>query len=143
MACSCRRKLRAAADAKRWMDCLGLIAVRMESDGKLQLIKCLHTFVWAVLAGSILAIPFFAYSGKLSVAWTLIGFVLIEVVVLAANRMRCPLTDVAGRYTKDRQDNFDIYLPLWVARYNRQIFGALYIIGFVYTFIVWVGGIAT
>ncbi len=87
----------------------------MESDSKLRLIKSLHTFVWAVFAGSILAIPFFAYSRKLSVAWILIGFVLIEVVVLAANRMRCPLTDVAGRYTKDRQDNFDIYLPLCVA----------------------------
>jgi len=124
------------------MDCLGLIALRMESDGKLRLIKSLHTFVWAVFAGSILAIPFFAYSRKLSVAWTLIGFVLIEVVVLAANRMRCPLTDVAGRYTEDRQDNFDIYLPLFVARYNKQIFGALYVIGFVYTLIVWVGGIA-
>ena len=115
----------------------------MESGGKLRLIKSVHTFVWAVFAGSILAIPFFAHSRRLSVAWTLIGFVLIEVVVLAANRMRCPLTDIAGRYTKDRQDNFDIYLPLWVARYNKQIFGALFVIGFVYTITVWVSGIVT
>ena len=120
-----------------------MIALRMESDSKLRLIRSLHTFVWAVFAGSILAIPFFAYSRKLSVAWTLIGFVLIEVVVLVANRMRCPLTDVAGRYTENRQDNFDIYLPLCVARYNKQIFGALYVIGFVYTLIASVGGITT
>ena len=25
------------------------------------------------------------------------------------------LTDVAARYTPERQDNFDIYLPLWLA----------------------------
>jgi hypothetical protein len=75
----------------------------MESDIKLRIIKSIHTLVWAVFAGSIIAIPAFAYIGQLSVAWTLIGLVLIEVVVLAANRMKCPLTDVAGRYTKDRQ----------------------------------------
>jgi hypothetical protein len=117
--------------------------MRMESDGKLRMIKGLHTLVWAVFAGSIIAIPAFAYAGQLSVAWTLIGVVLIEVVVLAANRMRCPLTDVAGRYTRDRQDNFDIYLPLWLARHNKQIFGGLYVGGFVYTFVIWVGRITT
>jgi hypothetical protein len=113
----------------------------MESDRKLRLIKGIHTLVWAVFAGSILAIPSFTYDGKLSIAWTLIGLVLIEVVILAANRMRCPLTDVAGRYTKDRQDNFDIFLPLWLARYNKQIFGGLYVVGVVYTFIIWVSRI--
>jgi hypothetical protein len=111
----------------------------MESDNKLRIIRGLHTLVWAVFAGSIIAIPAFAYHGQLSVAWSLIGFVFLEVVVLVANRMRCPLTDVAARYTKDRQDNFDIYLPLWLARYNKQIFGGLYVVGFVYTFVIWVG----
>lgn len=117
--------------------------MRMKSDGKLRIIKCLHTLVWAVFAGSIVAIPALVYAGQLSVAWTFIGLVLIEVVVLVANRMRCPLTDVAGRYTKDRQDNFDIYLPLWLARYNKQIFGGLYVAGFIYTFIIWVARLTT
>ncbi len=40
---------------------------------------------------------------------------LVEVAVLAFNGMRCPLTDLAARYTDDRRDNFDIYLPLWLA----------------------------
>jgi hypothetical protein len=111
--------------------------MRMELDDKLRIIKSLHTLVWAVFAGSIIAIPALAYNGQLLFAWTLIGFILIEVVVLAANRMKCPLTDVAGRYTKERQANFDIYLPLWLARYNKQIFGGLYVAGFAYTFIVW------
>ena len=47
--------------------------------------------------------------------------------------MRCPLTDVAARYTSDRRDNFDIYLPLWLARYNKHVFGTLYVAGIVYT----------
>jgi hypothetical protein len=46
---------------------------------------------------------------------------MIEVAVLVLNRMRCPLTGIAARFTEDRRANFDIYLPLWLARYNKQI----------------------
>ena len=42
---------------------------------------------------------------------------------------RCPLTDIAARYTTDRADNFDIYLPLLLARYNKQIFTAIFLAG--------------
>ena len=63
----------------------------------------------------------------------MIAAVAVEVVILALNRMRCPLTNVAERYTDDRRDNFDIYLPLWLARYNKQIFGTLFVAGIVYT----------
>ena len=43
-----------------------------------------------------------------------------------------PLTAVAARYTDDRRANFDIYLPEWLARYNKQIFGPLYAMGVAY-----------
>jgi hypothetical protein len=108
----------------------------MEPETKLRSIKVIHTVAWAVFASSIVAIPVFAFLANLRIAWGLIGFVFLEVAVLVANRMRCPLTDVAGRYTSERQDNFDIYLPLWLARHNKQVFGALYIAGIVY--VVWV-----
>lgn len=108
----------------------------MRGPLKLRAIKLIHTLVWAVFAGSIFAIPVLASIGSLPVAWGLIAFVLIEVVVLAVNGMRCPLTGVAARYTAERQDNFDIYLPLWLARHNKQVFGGLYVAGIVYT--VWV-----
>jgi hypothetical protein len=104
----------------------------VKPDSKLRAIKLIHTLVWTIFAGSILAILVFAFIGLPQVAWGLIGFVSLEVVVLVANRMRCPLTDVAGRYTSDRQDNFDIYLPLWLARHNKQVFGGLYVAGIVY-----------
>jgi hypothetical protein len=32
-------------------------------------------------------------------------------------------------YTAERADNFDIYMPLWLARQNKTIFGALFIGG--------------
>lgn len=99
----------------------------------LHLIRFVHTAIWAIFAGSIVAIPVLAHRGNLEIAWGLIGLVFVEVVVLVANGMRCPLTDLAGRHTQDRRDNFDIYLPLWLARYNKEIFGALYVAGIAYT----------
>ena len=52
-----------------------------------------------------------------------------ECLVLVLNRMRCPLTDLAARHTEDRRDNFDIHLPLWLARHNKTVFGSLYLLG--------------
>jgi hypothetical protein len=63
--------------------------------------------------------------------------VLVECLVLALNRGRCPLTDLAGRYTTERADNFDIYLPLWLARYNKAIFGVLFVAGVLFVLTRW------
>lgn len=92
----------------------------------LRLIRTIHTVAWAVFAGAIVAVPIATWSGDLEAAGWLSGLVWIEVAILAANRMRCPLTGVAERYTDDRSDAFDIYLPGWLARHNKAIFGTLF-----------------
>jgi ABC-type uncharacterized transport system permease subunit len=94
----------------------------------LTLIKALHTVVWAVLAGCIVALPFFALRRRFDVAVILTIIILAEGCVLAMNHGRCPLTDVAARYTEDRRDSFDIYLPPWLARNNKTFFGTLFVI---------------
>lgn len=99
----------------------------------LRSVKLLHTVVWALFAGCIVALPIFVWRGQLPIAWTLVAIVTVEVIVLLANRFRCPLTDVAARYTDDRRANFDIYLPEWLARQNKLIFGILFGVGVVYT----------
>ena len=66
---------------------------------------------------------------------------VVEVAVLAANGLRCPLTDVAARYTDDRRDYFDIYLPLWLARHNKALFGSLFVLGMLFTVVIWAGWI--
>ena len=105
-------------------------------------VKIIHTVAWAFFAGCILALPVTAWLGAYRQAAILIGFVLIEVAILVVNGMRCPLTAVAARYTDDRRDNFDIYLPLWLARYNKLIFGWLFVAGIVFTIARWVGWIS-
>jgi hypothetical protein len=103
----------------------------------LRRVKFLHTAVWALFAGSIMLIPVAAGLQQWRLAFILIGLVSLECLVLALNRMMCPLTDVAARYTDDRKANFDIYLPLWLARYNKHIFGLLFFGGVVMTIVLW------
>ena len=54
-------------------------------------------------------------------------------LILASNGWRCPLTAIAARYTEDRRPNFDIFLPEWLAQYNKEIFGTLYVGGILFT----------
>lgn len=96
---------------------------------KLQQIKLLHTAVWAVMAAAILALPWLGWWRKFRWAFALTLLIIGECVVLAVNGGRCPLTDVAAGYTNNRACNFDIYLPLWLACYNKQIFGFLLVVG--------------
>ena len=114
-------------------------ACRMTNEARrrLRIVKLLHTAVWAVFAGCIVAIPVLAWQGRSALATVLAGVVLVEVLVLWLNGWRCPLTDVAARYTDDRRANFDIYLPEWLARYNKQIFGPLYAVGLLVLAIRW------
>jgi hypothetical protein len=99
----------------------------------LRAIKVAHTIVWALLVAVILAIPVLAWQDRfVAVAW-LTAIMLAEVAVLVVNGWRCPLTDLAARYTDDRRANFDIYLPLWLATYNKQIFGSLFAAGVVFS----------
>jgi hypothetical protein len=112
--------------------------VRVEPGTALVAVKVVHSLAWAFFAGCILALPVAALAGRLELAAWLAGAVLVEVAILAANRLRCPLTDLATRFTDDRRDNFDIYLPLWLARYNKQVFGTLFVAGGLVALWAWV-----
>ncbi len=94
----------------------------------LKTIKLLHTAVWAVMAGAIIVLPLAALLRRFDWAMGLTILILVECGVLALNKGRCPLTNLAARFTDGRADNFDIYLPQWLARYNKQIFGTLFVI---------------
>jgi hypothetical protein len=107
----------------------------------LKRIRVIHTIVWALFAACIFAIPLFAWRGDYTRAAWFIGIVFIECVVLVLNHMRCPLTPLAARYTEDRRDNFDIYLPEWLARHNKLIFGTLYVAGILFTLARWGGAL--
>jgi len=92
-------------------------------------IKVFHTLIWAFLASSIVALPVVGMLRRFRWAAILTGLVLLECGVLAVNGGRCPLSDLAARFTADRAHNFDIYLPSWLAQHNKVVFGVLFVAG--------------
>jgi hypothetical protein len=101
----------------------------MSAEQALTLIKVAHTAIWAVLATAIVAVPVAAMLGRFRLAAWLTALIVVECIVLALNGGRCPLTDLAARYTAGRAANFDIYLPRWLAEHNKAIFGGLFVVG--------------
>lgn len=109
----------------------------MTPAATLRIVKIVHTLAWAVFAGCIFAIPMLAWTGKFRLVVFAAALVIGETAVLALNGWRCPLTGVAARYTDDRRDNFDIYLPVWLAHHNKVIFGWLFVAALVFALVRW------
>ena len=75
-------------------------------------------------------------SNKIDVLFYMgIGLIFLEFLVLLYFKMICPLTIMARKYSNSTKENFDIYLPNWLAKYNKQIyttFFVLIILGLIY-----------
>jgi|SRR3989339_158017 len=98
----------------------------------IKIIKFTHTIIWVIMAFS----SFYILYAGITKTFNIILFIsiillFIETIVLLFNRWSCPLTPLAEKYTSDRNDNFDIYLPNWLAKYNKIIFGLIFIIGMI------------
>jgi hypothetical protein len=109
----------------------------MSPEHSLIAVKIAHTAIWAVMAAAILTIPVAALRGRFRLAAWLTALILVECAVLGLNHGRCPLTDLAAQFTTNRAANFDIYLPLWLAKYNKAIFGNLLVGGELIWFWQW------
>jgi len=91
-------------------------------------VKLLHTAVWVVQGGGIVALPFLAWGAAFRWVAVISVALLSHAIVLRLHRRRCPLTDLAERYTTDRSPNFDAYVPAWLARNNLAIFAPLFLV---------------
>jgi hypothetical protein len=100
-------------------------------------VKVVHTVVWVFFVACILAVPVAAGLHRFRLSAMFAGLVLVECMVLAVNRCRCPLTDLAVRYAPEDSPNFDIYLPRLLAKYNKQIFGTLFVLGGLFALVEW------
>ena len=95
-------------------------------------IKLLHTIVWFVLASATVYVFYSGLSGHITVyTWVAIAMIILEGAVLLLFKWSCPLTVVARKYSDLERDNFDIYLPNWLAKYNKVIFTTIFLVGLV------------
>ena len=102
----------------------------MNPSKKLTAVKIVHTLIWLFFVAAIFHILYSGISNKINVyTWIAIGLIIAEGVVLVLFKMFCPLTLIARKYSNSEKDNFDIYLPNWLARHNKIIFTTIYLVG--------------
>src|SRR4051812_42020194 len=101
----------------------------MTAQQKLIWIKLLHTIVWIFFNVVLFYLAYAVVVNKIDArVWMGIGIIVVEGIVLLSFNKMCPLTIVARRYSDSTKDNFDIYLPNWLAKYNKVIYSAIFIL---------------
>ncbi|SDL38235.1 hypothetical protein SAMN04488514_101607 [Kriegella aquimaris] len=102
----------------------------MNETDKLLAIKLIHTIIWAFF---VFVICYVLYSGITNqvntFTWVGIGLIIGEGLILLVFKMFCPLTLLARKYSDSKKENFDIFLPNWLAKYNKFIFTSIFIVG--------------
>jgi hypothetical protein len=101
----------------------------MGSRTKLTLIKIIHTVIWVFFNFVIFYMLYAAIADKLDRwLWIGYGFIALEGLILLTFKSHCPLNLLARKYTNSPKDNFDIYLPAWLAKYTKRIYTTIFAI---------------
>jgi hypothetical protein len=94
---------------------------------KLFIIKSIHTIIWLFFNVVIFYLLYAVIVNKIDYwVWICIGLVVAEGFVLAIFKMFCPLTIMARKYSDSTKENFDIFLPNWLAKHNKLIYTSIF-----------------
>ena len=101
----------------------------MKNKTKLRLIKIMHTLIWVFFNFVIFYMLYAVIVNKLDEwLWICYGVIVLEGLTLLIFKMVCPLTLMARNYSDSTNDNFDIYLPNWLAKYTKLIYTGILIV---------------
>lgn len=101
----------------------------MEAAKKLIMIKTIHSLIWLFFNVVIFYLLYAVIANKIDIGvWLGLGCFLVEGIVLLLFKNFCPLTVMARKYSGSTKANFDIYLPEWLAKYNKLIYAGILII---------------
>src|SRR4051812_14797349 len=95
----------------------------MTNTSKLVVTKTVHTLVWIFFNIVIFYLLYAVILDRIDKwVWICISLIACEGGVLLIFKNICPITIVARKYSDSPKENFDIYLPNWLAKYNKQIY---------------------
>lgn len=93
----------------------------------LTLIKLLHTIIWIFFNVMLFYLLYAVITNRIDHwVWICIGLVVLEIITLLVFKWFCPLTVWARKYSDSSRHNFDIYLPEWLAKHNKLIYGVMF-----------------
>jgi hypothetical protein len=85
--------------------------------------------IWLFFNVVIFYMLYAAIGNKLDVwLWLGYGLIVLEGITLVMFKSFCPVTILARKYSNSTADNFDIYLPEWLAKYNKLIYMLIVIV---------------
>jgi len=94
---------------------------------ELLLIKSIHTVIWLFYNVVIFYLLYAVVADKIDKwVWICVGLVVAEGLVLLIFKWFCPLTIIARKYSDSDRDNFDIFLPEWLAKHNKLIYTGIF-----------------
>ncbi len=92
-------------------------------------IKLLHSLIWVFYNVVIFYLLYAVIVNKIDGwVWTCVGLVLLEGLILLLFKTICPITLIARKYSDSTSPNFDIFLPAWLAKYNKAIYTGIFAI---------------
>ena len=95
-------------------------------------VKTIHTLIWVFFNIVIFYLLYAVIVNKIDKwVWICIGLIVMEGLVLLIFKRVCPGTLIARKYSDSTRDNFDIYLPNWLAKYNKEIYSFIVLIAIV------------
>jgi len=101
----------------------------LSPNRKLIIVKLIHSIIWMFFNLVIFYLYYAAITNKIDKwVWICIGTILMEGLVLLYFKKICPITLVARKYSDSTKDNFDIYLPNWLAKHNKVIYTILFVV---------------
>ena len=108
----------------------------MNDRSKLLKVKIIHTMIWIFFNTVIFYMLYAVLANKLDKwLWTGYALILMEIITLLIFKFSCPLTIIARKYSNSKKANFDIFLPNWLAKYNRVIYGSVLLVVIITTLI--------
>lgn len=104
----------------------------VNNNTKLILIKLLHTVIWFFFNVVIFYLMYAVIADKIDKwVWICISLIAMEGIVLLVFKNLCPVTLIARNYSQSEKANFDIYLPNWLAKYNKLIYSIIVLIAII------------
>jgi hypothetical protein len=103
----------------------------MTNNNKLIVIKAIHTLIWIFFNIVIFYMFYAVVTNRIDIwVWICLSLILLEGLILLVFKKVCPITIVARGYSNSTKANFDIYLPNWLAKYNKEIYSIIVLIVF-------------
>ncbi len=91
-------------------------------------IKIIHTLIWIFFNVVLFYMAYAVVVNRIDkFVWIGIALIVLEGIVLLIFKKMCPLTIIARKYSNSAKDNFDIYLPNWLAKYNKLIYTTFFV----------------